>query len=261
MKKYLYSIIAVVLIASVFACKAQAATCSGTTSVNGLTYGIVLGEDGKCWLDRNIGSTKVASTSINYQAYGSLFQWGRLADGHELITWSSYNSGSGVHGTTAVLSLTSTPLNNSFITSSVSPYDWVTPQIDSLWSGTGGTNNPCPTGFYIPTQTELAALISAAHITNSASAFGSTTLKLIVSGYRFYSNGILGSEGNTGYVWSSTPSTTQAYNLSFDSGSVNALNVSNRGFGLGVRCVSDNSYGGTSVLNTSGQKMLMSSAY
>lgn len=52
---------------------------------------------GKTWLSNNLGAnyanmnsseyniTKQATASNDYNAYGSLFQWGRKADGHELV--------------------------------------------------------------------------------------------------------------------------------------------------------------------------------
>ena len=36
-----------------------------------------------------------------------------------------------------------------------SPIDWRTPQNNNLWQGVSGTNNPCPAGFRLPTETEL----------------------------------------------------------------------------------------------------------
>jgi hypothetical protein len=57
-----------------------------------------MGEDGKVWLNNNLGAdySNVSSSSFSpgtqatvyndYHAYGSLFQWGRPADGHELIS-------------------------------------------------------------------------------------------------------------------------------------------------------------------------------
>ena len=99
---------------------AHAASCGSYTMTgpDGLTYGTVVGADGKCWLDRNLGAVYVATSSTDYGAYGSLFQWGRLADGHQLITHTSPTAATAVNGTTAILSTTTTPVNNLFIASS-----------------------------------------------------------------------------------------------------------------------------------------------
>jgi len=45
-----------------------------------VTYGKVLSANNRCWLDRNLGATRVATSSTDTQAYGDLFQWGRAAD-------------------------------------------------------------------------------------------------------------------------------------------------------------------------------------
>jgi hypothetical protein len=57
---------------------------------------------GQIWMDRNLDATQVATSSTDFRAYGSLFQWGRAADGHQLITWASASAGSAVNGTTSI---------------------------------------------------------------------------------------------------------------------------------------------------------------
>jgi uncharacterized protein (TIGR02145 family) len=209
------------------------------TGPDGLTYGTVLGADGNCWLDRNLGATEVATSSTDYQAYGSLFQWGRGADGHQLITWTGISAGTVVNGTTSVLSSTDQPSNALFIVAPSSPYDWRSPQNGNLWQGLSGINNPCPVGFALPTDAQWVALVADSNITNSASAFGSTTLKLPAAGYRYYSSGVLNSPGGNGYYWSSSPDSTNAYYLRFNSTSVYPAYDDSRAIGFSVRCVKD----------------------
>jgi hypothetical protein len=36
-------------------------------------------------MDRNLGAAYVAESATDYLAYASLYQWGRLSDGHQLI--------------------------------------------------------------------------------------------------------------------------------------------------------------------------------
>jgi len=45
--------------------------CGGTITFGGLTYGTVVGPDGKCWFDRNLGATQVATS-----AAGDVNSWG-----------------------------------------------------------------------------------------------------------------------------------------------------------------------------------------
>ncbi len=38
---------------------------------------------GEIWMDRNLGASHLASSSTDADAYGNLYQWGRLSDWHE----------------------------------------------------------------------------------------------------------------------------------------------------------------------------------
>jgi hypothetical protein len=91
-------------------------------------------------MDRNLGASRVAQTYDDGQAYGDLFQWGRLDDGHQSRT----------SGTTTTLSNSNSPGHNMFITLDSAPYDWRKPQNQNLWQGLGGNNNPCPSGWRVP---------------------------------------------------------------------------------------------------------------
>ena len=120
-----------------------------TFTYNGslVTYGTVIGAGSKCWLDRNLGAKRVATSSSDAESYGDLFQWGRGADGHQLRTSSAINttSSSDVPGHANFISPPSTMVNN----------DWRNPQNNSLWQGVSGINNPCPSGYRIPTYLEF----------------------------------------------------------------------------------------------------------
>lgn len=98
-----------------------------TIIFNGLEYGVVQALDGKYWLDRNLGATRVATAVNDSQSYGWLYQWGRGNDGHQVST----------SGTTATLSSTDSPGHGNFILSPNTPYDWRSPQNDMLWKKSG----------------------------------------------------------------------------------------------------------------------------
>ena len=100
-----------------------------------VTYGTVESQ-GKCWLDRNLGASRVATAYNDSQAYGDLFQWGRLDDGHQDRT----------SATTTATSSTDDPGHSNFIYGMGDPYDWRDPQNDNLWQGNGAINDPCPPG-------------------------------------------------------------------------------------------------------------------
>jgi uncharacterized protein (TIGR02145 family) len=106
---------------------------------------------GKTWMDRNLGASRVATSSNDTEAYGDLYQWGRRADGHQCR-----NS-----PTTSVLSNNDVPSNGLFVTAPSEPRDWRSPQNSSLWQGLNGVNNPCPTGYRLPTLTEFEAEVQS----------------------------------------------------------------------------------------------------
>ncbi len=109
-----------------------------TIVIEGLTYGYVYNSTtNKIWLDRNLGATQVATSSTDTAAYGWLYQWGRLTDGHQIRTST----------TTAILSSTDVPLTDDFITAPIAPFDWRTPQNNNLWQQT--TNSPDENGLNI----------------------------------------------------------------------------------------------------------------
>uniref|UniRef100_UPI0040478D97 FISUMP domain-containing protein n=1 Tax=Algoriphagus sp. TaxID=1872435 RepID=UPI0040478D97 len=186
-------------------------------------------QTGKIWMDRNLGASQVATSSTDAASYGDLYQWGRGADGHQIRT----------SGTTTTLSTTDAPGNGNFILAPNSPYDWRSSKEDNLWQGVSGVNNPCPTGYRIPTDAEWDAerLSWGSSSQNAAGALASP-LKLPMAGSRSYSNGSLNDTGNWGYYWSSTVSSTNARNLYFLSSDAN-MNTNFRAYGSSVRCIKD----------------------
>jgi len=185
---------------------------------------------GKTWMDRNLGASQAATSSTDVLSYGDLYQWGRFADGHQCRT----------SGTISTLSSCNAPEHDKFILAPNSPYDWRSPQNDSLWKGINGINdinNPCPSGYRIPTDPELFNEQTNWSPKNAAGAFASP-LKLPAAGNRKHSDGLFDQVGTTGTYWSSTVHNTNAYCLFFDNTSVSAKRLY-RAHGHSVRCIKD----------------------
>ena len=194
-----------------------------TFTYNGATvnYGTV-SSSGKCWLNRNLGATQVATSPTDAASYGHLFQWGRGDDGHQ-ITSSNVTNGQ---------SSSTTPGTN-FLSGSSNWYNGVNP--DNLWQGVTGINNPCPSGFRLPTKEEWIAERGTWSNNNSEGAFASP-LKLPVPGFRGNINGSFTYIGSDGLYWSETVFSTYSSSLSFYSGTASMVN-SNRALGHSVRCL------------------------
>jgi uncharacterized protein (TIGR02145 family) len=182
---------------------------------------------GKTWMDRNLGASQVATSSTDAAAYGDIYQWGRGSDGHQCR-----NS-----ATTTTLSSTDQPSHGNFIITSTSPNDWRSPQNTNLWQGVNGVNKPCPSGYRLPTETELNAERLSWSSNNSAGAFASP-LKLPMAGFRSFSNGSLYYVGTHGDYCSSTVSSTFSRHLYYSS-SLAVVDTSNRADGRAVRCLKD----------------------
>jgi hypothetical protein len=143
---------------------------------------------GKTWMDRNLGAMFATE---RVWGFGDLYQWGRKADGHQ-CRLSKSNS---------VQSKTDDAPHDRFV---AGVYDWRSPSNDNLWQGVNGVNNPCPSGYRLPTITELNAEVASWSSQNAAGAIASP-LKLPLAGYKtFTSDGTISSFAAEGYYWSST---------------------------------------------------------
>ena len=193
---------------------------SGATAVVDVTNPTT----GKTWMDRNLGATQVATSSADANSYGDLYQWGRASDGHQCRS----------SGTRSTLSSVDQPNHSDFILNSS---DWRSPQNANLWQGVNGVNNPCPTGYRLPTRAELNAEVSSWSSSRGSGAFASP-LKLPQGGGRERSTGSLFNVGTRSFYWSSAATSSSSEYIN-----INASNISfvynTRSYGMSVRCIKD----------------------
>lgn len=201
----------------------------------GFTYKVIVKDyNGTklAWLDRNLGATQVATSSTDADAYGDLYQWGRLTDGHEKRDADTVEDELGDPKDSDV------PGHNKFIFGDGrnADDDWRDPKNDNLWQQPASdTNNPAPPGWHIPTEAQWELERGSWSSNDAAGAFASE-LKLPMAGVRSNSSGSLVDVGSSGYYWSSTVSGSIARFLFFSSSNA-AMLGGNRANGLSVRCV------------------------
>lgn len=197
----------------------------------------IQGPDGKLWLNNNLGAdyaninsphfspVKQAETPQDYKAYGSLFQFGRDGDGHELVNRTSFFDVTRAYPTAVLYS------NNSGLLSYTREKD------------------PCPQGWHTPSSQEFLDLQSAIvgtstslHIhTNSGAVKADDTMKFTTNGKYDFAGIYEDMMGDNGVLWSSSGSVTPytAYYLTYKLRNSRVDNSYNRSDTYGVRCIQD----------------------
>ncbi len=96
---------------------------------------------------------------------------------------------------------------------------------------------PCPINYHVPTYAEWLGIYTAWWWANTNWLNLSNTLKLPYAGFRNRDNGIMNSQGNYGYYWSSSTAYAFAYNVYFTSNNIAAGGNDYRATGASVRCI------------------------
>ena len=220
----------------------EATTVTFTYNGSVVTYGVITSSTtGRKWLDRNLGAPNSPTAHNDWANYGDLFQWGRGADGHQLIARNGNTDELTVGSdTSSTLSTSDNPGHSSFILSFSSPADWRNPQNRNLWQGIDGVNNPCPAGWRIPTSAEWDA--------ESITTDGFEKLKLTLGGGREPFSGTFSAVGILGGYWSASFEPLPSNNFHYfeiasdGAGGTTASGISfNYGtaFGYSCRCIKE----------------------
>ncbi|MDR3328250.1 MAG: fibrobacter succinogenes major paralogous domain-containing protein [Prevotellaceae bacterium] len=241
------------------------------------------------------GKLRILATNLgveneNAADFGDLYQWGRIADGHQTIGWDSTETT--ISGTiTKTIAFDAATTSSSIAkTAGTITYDsnpaaengapfgqiidndhkgkfvyganyWYQNRAegDYFWADNGyakTANDPCPTGWHVPTQYEWGAIISGIANSNTGALVGgvyttqyntwrfspasnatapagynyhaggvvvtaqdkSKSAFLLAVGRRYSADGTLGYTGEQGFYWSSTgfPGDSNTYRFVFD---------------------------------------------
>lgn len=210
------------------------------------------GADGKIWLNHNLGAeytdannprgnfdpAKKPDSREDYLAFGSFFQWQRIADGHELMSWTSKTTGTASLTTNTQASSWTNAGTNKFITTLPGNF-WVVNTIatagpHNLWQA-GGSNNPCPDGFHVPTKNEFQSWINRLGSPTGDGAF--EDLHLTSTSHRYIS-GSFGFTTRTHYSISEiNGATIPALYMRGNDPLSATLGSFGNGLGMSVRCI------------------------
>ena len=214
-----------------------------------VSYTTVRGQDGKVWLQQNLGSNQVATSMTDTESYGDLFQWGRWDDSHQArnsstVSMPSANNPSGLAGITSFI-----------IGSGTGNYWWSNYTLTDKWSGENLSEmtaqigvDPCKAigqGWRLPTQADWTNAVNAEGISNPATAYNSK-LKLPAAGNRSPIDASFTYEGQRGYYWSSDVASSGGKYLYIGTTIANAGSGGPRGQGQSLRCLKESAALGTS---------------
>jgi uncharacterized protein (TIGR02145 family) len=178
----------------------------------------------KTWSKANLGASRVATDHIDANSYGFKYQWGRGSDGHQVPTSPTQTGNSSGDN----------PGHANFILG----IDWRSSANNSLWAGVNGTNNPCPSGWRLPTQAEWEAFISTdANFSSNSGAPFTSVLKLSSSQGRNRTNGEIPTGDLHNYFWGIVNTSGTSYGVMILPSANRRLGGEARAAGGSVRCV------------------------
>lgn len=226
----------------------------------------IKGPDNRIWLNNNLGADYSDATRLVFNptqhaiskddplAYGSLFQWQRAPDGHELMSsFTTTLSPSDSWGNPYTSDYIMCYFPNTTIAQSVnsSQGSWVRDVVNenplTYWYP-DSINDPCPIGFGVPSSEEQAFLKyvstgidSGPGTVQSSGLWYEYSLRLPAAGYRDALTGSNEARGYGGYYWSRSISNQKglSFFMSFNPYSVSTYSSGYRANGYSVRCIKE----------------------
>ena len=203
----------------------------------------------KQFLSHNLG----ADTSLDPHTpvvglQGAYIQWGNRGPnttGNASVDWQTAAN---------TANFAAAPTSGSANDAAISGWS-TTAAANGSWGATKTVNDPCPTGYRVPTSAEWTGVNSnnTASRTGTFSS-GSTNygaalhygpnastklLTLPAAGFRPYGSGTLDNRGNVGFYWSSTENGTNSCFLAFGSSNVTPADINHRTLGSSLRCIAE----------------------
>lgn len=142
--------------ASVMRVSSELAQVGDTLEHLGTPYAVIEYR-GMEWLDRNLGADTVADSLTHQQAYGDYYQWGRRVDGHQIKTNNKIIHTEFADPIQTSDEIVSRVKNSGVAVTSITNWHTATGE-SSLWSGPNGVNNPCPSGWKVPSALMILAI-------------------------------------------------------------------------------------------------------
>ncbi|WP_407478021.1 FISUMP domain-containing protein [Elizabethkingia anophelis] len=199
---------------------------------------------------QNLGVTATDPFAVVKENHGAKYQWGYKPTNPNLSDNRYYTQADDQNNSGTITGWNTTIVANG---------SWNTGT--EAIPAKNAANDPCPTGYRVPTNTEWLGVVNTArnfkedygtnwtasptnfgsvlriHDTNAA---GAIILQLPATGGRNYTDGNLLNRGSFGYYWSSTEfGASNAYAMYFGLGSITVGNNFSRPSGAPVRCIAE----------------------